>query len=234
LVTLCLCWLMPVIAADEEHWRLMVEGEGSFLEIATVVLLIPAMVLSVMIFLRRRELPGGAGWVMLLGGVAALYFAGEEISWGQHLVHFRTPDFLEEINRQHEFNLHNIEHWNVFNNLPRQVMLALTLAGGLILPFVLRKRLSGPAAREGLLYWLVPTWRLAPMALVAVLSTVPEKLFKRALVSAGAKDTYVYQAFIEPGGELKEYGFAAVMLMYLLSVYLRMGPGPAPPEGEAG
>jgi len=230
LVTLGLCWLMPVITADPRHWQMMVEGEGSFLEIATVLLLIPAVVVSVLIFLRRRQLPRGVGWLMLLWGAGALYFGGEEISWGQHVLHFRTPGFLDKINRQHEFNLHNIEGWNIFNNLPRQLLLVATLVGGIILPLVLRKRLAGPEAPKGRLYWLVPTWRLVPVSLMAALSTVPEKLFKPALVAAGGRDTYVYRAFIEPGGELKEYGFALVMLMYLLSIYLRMGPKGAAAE----
>jgi len=38
--------------------------------------------------------------------------AGEEISWGQRIFNFSTPESLNEINVQHEFNLHNIEVFN--------------------------------------------------------------------------------------------------------------------------
>lgn len=34
--------------------------------------------------------------------------AGEEISWGQRILGFETPDALREVNRQDEFTLHNV------------------------------------------------------------------------------------------------------------------------------
>ncbi len=46
--------------------------------------------------------------VYVLGGIALLFVAGEEISWGQRIVGFSTPDFLMDLNRQKEFNFHNI------------------------------------------------------------------------------------------------------------------------------
>lgn len=44
-------------------------------------------------------------------GLAALFIfvAGEEISWGQRIFGFATPDELREINTQDEFNFHNLE-----------------------------------------------------------------------------------------------------------------------------
>ncbi len=44
----------------------------------------------------------------ILGGIAMLFATGEEISWGQRIVGFSTPDFLINLNSQKEFNLHNI------------------------------------------------------------------------------------------------------------------------------
>lgn len=43
-------------------------------------------------------------------GLAALFFfgAGEEISWGQRILGFQTPDSLTQVNRQEEFNVHNL------------------------------------------------------------------------------------------------------------------------------
>lgn len=37
---------------------------------------------------------------------------GEEISWGQRIIGFSTPETLNKINVQHEFTLHNIEIFN--------------------------------------------------------------------------------------------------------------------------
>ena len=44
----------------------------------------------------------------LLGGLAMAISCGEELSWGQHVFGFATPDFLIGLNMQQEFNFHNI------------------------------------------------------------------------------------------------------------------------------
>lgn len=46
-------------------------------------------------------------------GLAAVFFfgAGEEISWGQRILGFQTPDSISQVNRQEEFNLHNLSAW---------------------------------------------------------------------------------------------------------------------------
>lgn len=43
-------------------------------------------------------------------GLALLFFfgAGEEISWGQRIFGFATPEALAEVNKQDELNLHNL------------------------------------------------------------------------------------------------------------------------------
>ena len=46
-------------------------------------------------------------------GLAVLFLfgAGEEISWGQRILGFQTPEPLSEVNRQEEFNIHNLSAW---------------------------------------------------------------------------------------------------------------------------
>lgn len=48
-------------------------------------------------------------------GLALLFFfgAGEEISWGQRIFGFHTPEPLAQVNKQDEMNLHNL---SVFEN----------------------------------------------------------------------------------------------------------------------
>jgi len=54
-------------------------------------------------------------WVSLIKqlvylGLALLFFfgAGEEISWGQRIFGFKTPESLTQVNKQDELNLHNL------------------------------------------------------------------------------------------------------------------------------
>ena len=46
--------------------------------------------------------------VYILGAMAMVFAAGEEISWGQRIFGFATPDFLMHLNEQKEFTVHNI------------------------------------------------------------------------------------------------------------------------------
>ena len=57
-------------------------------------------------------------WVSLMKqlvylGMALIFFfgAGEEISWGQRILGFQTPEALSQVNKQEEFNLHNLSAW---------------------------------------------------------------------------------------------------------------------------
>ena len=52
----------------------------------------------------------GRGWLRrfyILAGLGALFVAGEEVSWGQHIFGFVPPDFLVSANFLRESNLHN-------------------------------------------------------------------------------------------------------------------------------
>ena len=57
-----------------------------------------------------------SAWIPLKGnifyfllGVAFLFVCMEEISWGQRIIGFETPDGMREANSQNEFNLHNMD-----------------------------------------------------------------------------------------------------------------------------
>ena len=46
--------------------------------------------------------------IYVLGGLVMMFGAGEEISWGQRIFGFATPDILLDLNEQKEFNVHNM------------------------------------------------------------------------------------------------------------------------------
>ncbi len=221
LASLAMRLLVPLLG--EARCEFLMRNELGLVENATVLFLLPAFVVSVLIFLRRRELPRGAGWVMLIVALAALFFAGEEISWGQHYFGFDTPKAIAEVNRQQEFNIHNTYGkygGNLVNNVPRQLLNAAMFAA-IVLPIVLfaiRHRLEKSGFRRSIWYWLIPNYRLIPIALMAVLLRLPDKLF-----GPQAPDSYLSLSLIRASGEFKEYCFALAILVYVLSVYARMG-----------
>ena len=92
--------------ADEQAIYNRMTWEDSWIENLTAVwlllggLLLLATALVERDTLRRR--------VCILGYIALIFVAGEEISWGQRIFDFPTPRILYEVNSQGEFNLHNI------------------------------------------------------------------------------------------------------------------------------
>ena len=94
-----------LIAVDPERFHTL-SGEDHWVENLTVVW-----------FLLAGFLLFGTAWkersffrrcVYILGGMAMVFAAGEEISWGQRIFGFATPDFLMGLNEQKEFTVHNI------------------------------------------------------------------------------------------------------------------------------
>ena len=59
-------------------------------------------------------------------------FMGEEISWGQRMFNWSTPDALKEVNIQDETNIHNIE--NTFMGGNYRYLSIMMLTTGLLLP----------------------------------------------------------------------------------------------------
>ncbi len=72
--------------------------------------------------------------VALIGSLSCLYIAGEEMSWGQHFFHWRTPDYWAAINQQNETNLHNA--YLISEGLPRSILEIFIAIGGLGVPLV--------------------------------------------------------------------------------------------------
>jgi hypothetical protein len=58
--------------------------------------------------LRRTRLRVAGRTALIALALLFAVASGEELSWGQHILKFRTPDVLAEANRQDEFNLHNL------------------------------------------------------------------------------------------------------------------------------
>mgnify|MGYP004003521081 FL=1 len=110
------------------------EGAG-LVENLTVIILIPGIVAGLYGFFRFRSVMkhGWTAYWLLLWTLACVYFAGEEISWGQWFFQWNTPEDFAQINDQNETNLHNISSW--FDQKPRALVELWIFIGGVIMPF---------------------------------------------------------------------------------------------------
>jgi hypothetical protein len=56
-------------------------------------------------------------------GFILIFAAAEEISWGQRIIGFETPEFIASVNEQNEANIHNIEKHFFDRLLNRSIVL---------------------------------------------------------------------------------------------------------------
>lgn len=80
--------------------------EDHFFEWMTAIFFWTASVFFFLTYLKTKNL------IFLIVALFMFFAAGEEISWGQRLFGFKTPEVFDEINVQKEFNLHNIVIFN--------------------------------------------------------------------------------------------------------------------------
>lgn len=121
------------VPASYHEWLV---GENGPYEMIQVVVAAAAFVCALYILARMKNV---SSWIYAWIGLAALgclYIAGEEISWGQHLLEWTTPEYWSHINDQQETNLHNTTAW--LDQKPRLILIIGIYAGGLIIPLLAR------------------------------------------------------------------------------------------------
>jgi hypothetical protein len=106
----------PILAMGTNWVAALVPEDHYFELVGASSLLVTSILFFYGFILARKTL--NKSWVSLVKqliylGLALLFFfgAGEEISWGQRILGFQTPQSLSQVNRQKEFNLHNLSAW---------------------------------------------------------------------------------------------------------------------------
>jgi hypothetical protein len=139
--------------------------EDGVVEWIQVVLVSGLVVLGIVI--RTRLAHAGYPWfgrLYLAAAVGAMFVLGEEISWGQRIFGWTTPDALAEVNEQAETNLHNVRGVLSVLNL---VVLGVAAAAA-ALPIVWRTW-AGRRARSFAEALLVPPLFVVPAFLPVIL-----------------------------------------------------------------
>jgi len=91
------------------NYIIYLSDENAIFELSTALFFLISAVILFLLFKSTRNI------FFILLSILFFVGAGEEISWGQHLIHFGTPNYLSKVNVQHEFNFHNIEVFNTGN-----------------------------------------------------------------------------------------------------------------------
>jgi hypothetical protein len=182
-------------------------AENGPLEILQFLILCLAFIFALICLYRTRKQPLLALWYVL-AALGCLYTAGEEISWGQQFFKWATPETWLAVNDQQETNLHNTTSW--LDQKPRLILEIGVIAGGLILPLIIKLRAS-----------IIPAWleiiappnRLAVTAAIFLTIKIVDKL--------GDQIGFV---FFKRDGEITEIYIYYFILLYLFCMLKRPNP----------
>lgn len=103
----------PVLAMGDKVVAAMLPEDHYFENVGAVSLFITSVLFFYGFRVARRTLdkrwPSLVKQLVFLGLTLLFFFgAGEEISWGQRIFGFKTPESLAQVNKQDELNLHNL------------------------------------------------------------------------------------------------------------------------------
>ena len=131
--------IMYYAVFDIEHYEFIMQedylveyGSALFWLLAAVIVLIQSLIL---LFNKPNK------YQLVINMVLIIFFiicAGEEISWGQRIFKFPTPEFLKVINVQNETTLHNIGSISIFSN----GFFLVSLIFFLYIPFLIKRNSS--------------------------------------------------------------------------------------------
>ena len=149
-----------------------------------------------------------------------IYFAGEEISWGQHWFHWQANEFFENYNDQSigntsETNFHNISSW--FDQKPRIVLTFFVIVGGIICPLFLYRGLKSYDFK----YWIYPDSNCFPTSLICLFFYLLDNSYK--LLCSGTpgvdiKCKYIPSLLHFRTSEIIELYISLFLLIYISSI----------------
>lgn len=128
IVQICVEIFVPVEFLPEMH------TEGGPIETLQFVFMVLACLLGAYLLITAKNSFMKIWLAILLAG--SIYIAGEEVSWGQHIFEWYTPEFWSSVNDQNETNLHNTSSW--LDQKPRALLIIGMVVGGLIFPLLRR------------------------------------------------------------------------------------------------
>ena len=209
-------WLVAT-ACPETHLYYMM-GEFGVPEVMTAICFLGAAIIAGLVLRHHKHMTISA--VLFFAGLALFFFvcAGEEMSWGQHLLGFKTPEQIAEINEQGEFNLHNMDLEHIH---PKDIVSWFMKIYGIILPLILiiklkpedsawRRYLSRPI--------LIPAF-LIPEAINLIQKPFDKTLLRKlASMRDRVPDLHAYLA--SQAEEVSEMYWAAAILAAMICIYV--------------
>ena len=165
-------------------------AENGFFECLQPVICLAAVVFGLLCIKKTKS-----NWLRLWFAAAVLgclYIGLEEISYGQQILKWNTPEYWAALNDQNETNLHNTSSW--LDQKPRAILFIGVIVGGILLPLVRRFRPKLLPKKFAAIY---PPDALFWTSAMAIFADVAKALHKAEILTvytraAEVNETYIY------------------------------------------
>lgn len=178
-------WLVPMpyviqlifryLDPQTVYYEKIFVGEASVTELSTALFLFLSIILALICakMAKQRDLSAMA-ILLVIYALGCLFFFGEEISWGQHLFEWQSPEYFLEHNKRSETNLHNMAFFN--KSIPKWAVVIGMTIGGVLLPYIFSRKNAHYRPGTHWIHWLFPTWICAPASAIVFLSNLAAKI----------------------------------------------------------
>lgn len=211
-------------AIDTDMFAAIFQGEKGIIENGTFAILLIAVLSSFRTLrLINKKYKKKYLYISLLFVLGLIYFAGEEINWGQHWFNWQANDFFERYNDQYigdtsETNFHNISSW--FDQKPRILLTFFVLFGGIYCPLFLSKNNIGDWK-----YLAYPSFYCFPSSIVCLLFYLLDNSYKFLCYGKPGFDiscNYIPTILYLRTSEIIELYISLFLLIYILSINIKL------------
>ena len=202
-------WRLNITYAS---WK-RIESEGGLFEYGTSLAYILAFVFALPVaryFYQTKQKRLGFFYYFMAG--CFLFVGLEELSWGQHLFAWQSPNFFEVYNSQQETTLHNLIWVNEYIDYGYWI---LGLFGGIAWLFIPQMKHWRSHA------YLIPDWYLSSFFFLVCYSYTIQAYYQEIQSFFQSFNLEFLGQFIFPLGEFAELLLGLGFLLFVLVIYLR-------------
>ena len=200
------------------------QGEKGFIENGTFFILLISIITNFSVIKKIKTKEYNIQYfLMIIFLIGLVYFAGEEISWGQHWFNWETNNFFKNFNDQSETNFHNMSSW--FDQKPRFLLIIFVILGGIILPLYFNNNKNTFLHKSESFKLFCPTFYSLPSSFMCLFIYSLDNLYKilcHGTPGVDIKCKYIPELLYFRTSEILEFYISFFLLIYILSINSRL------------
>ena len=200
--------------SDQTGYNSVIWAENGLVEhLQTLFLLISIFLLIKFLKIDNKNFHVYLRTIIFFYLIGVIYYFFEEISWGQHIFGWGTPEFFSEINHQNETNLHNTS--SIFNELPRNLLLIWCSLSFIFIRFIDFKY-------KKLRFLILPFLKLKFISILILIFFIPDFVIDKFDLAPGHPAKNDHEIFLNMLFEVISFNFVRLseLLELLFNYYV--------------